>query len=167
MSNLSRHIIEHHLELGQLWRCPVEWCLVWKGTAQDCMDNVCGKHNAAKLVELKMLGKFFSPWIVSWETWCVALHLSLSGVATDVKLFHQYGRRLVHRYWIYKDPLSHVALQGSVIRQLSAFVNQAMTVARLASLHLSICRPGRHPHRTDWIVYRLLWFCCACLRFPQ
>ena len=23
MSNLSRHVIEYHLELGQLWRCPV------------------------------------------------------------------------------------------------------------------------------------------------
>ena len=36
---------------------------------------------------------------------CAALHPDVSGVATDVKLFDQYGRHLVHRYRIYKDPL--------------------------------------------------------------
>ena len=39
MANLSRYIIDFHLALGQLWRCPVEWCSVWKGTAQECMDH--------------------------------------------------------------------------------------------------------------------------------
>ena len=28
---LDTHMIACHLELGQLWRCPVEWCAVWKG----------------------------------------------------------------------------------------------------------------------------------------
>ena len=23
-----------HLDLGQLWRCPVEWCAVWKGSVR-------------------------------------------------------------------------------------------------------------------------------------
>ena len=40
--NLSRHIMDYHLELGQLRRGPVEWCSVWKGTAQDCVDHLRG-----------------------------------------------------------------------------------------------------------------------------
>ena len=46
----------YHLELSQLWRCPVEWCSVWKGTVQDCLDDLRGKHNGAQLVVLKTLG---------------------------------------------------------------------------------------------------------------
>ena len=31
---LDRHIMDNHLELGQLRRCPVEWCAVWKGSVK-------------------------------------------------------------------------------------------------------------------------------------
>ena len=31
--NLGKHIALYHMELAQLWRCPVTWCTVWKGTA--------------------------------------------------------------------------------------------------------------------------------------
>ena len=31
--DLGKHIAFYHLELAQLWRCPVMWCTVWKGTA--------------------------------------------------------------------------------------------------------------------------------------
>ena len=34
-SALDIHMVNSHLELGQLWRCPVEWCAVWKGSAWD------------------------------------------------------------------------------------------------------------------------------------
>ena len=37
--------------------------------------------------------------------WNAVLHPGVSGIATGVMLFHQYGGRLVHRYPIYKDPL--------------------------------------------------------------
>ena len=36
--NLGKHVALYHIELAQLWRCPVSWCTVWKGTAQDCVD---------------------------------------------------------------------------------------------------------------------------------
>ena len=29
--NLGRHVALYHMELAQLWRCPVMWCTVWKG----------------------------------------------------------------------------------------------------------------------------------------
>ena len=115
ISNLSRHIIDYHLELGQLWWCPVEWCSVWKGTAQDCMDHLCCRDNADSSVGLKTMGNYFPPWMVTSETWHVVLHLGVSGIVTDVMLFHQHGGRLVHRYRIYKDPLPHVSLRGMAI----------------------------------------------------
>ena len=38
-NNLGRHVAMYHLDLAQLWRCPVGWCPVWKGTSQDCIDH--------------------------------------------------------------------------------------------------------------------------------
>ena len=35
--NLGKHVALYHMELAQLWHCPVSWCTVWKGTAQDCI----------------------------------------------------------------------------------------------------------------------------------
>ena len=45
ISNLARHIMDQHLELGQLWRCPVEWCTVWKGYVKECLNHLRGKHD--------------------------------------------------------------------------------------------------------------------------
>ena len=42
--DLGKHIAFYHLELAQLWRCPVMWCTVWKGTAQDCIDHMRRTH---------------------------------------------------------------------------------------------------------------------------
>ena len=90
-----------------------------------------GRHNADSSVGLKMLGKYFPPWSVTRETWHAVQPPGVSGIATDIMLFHQPGRPLVHRYRIYKDPLSHVSLRGTVLRKLTMF---AMAVAHLTSL---------------------------------
>ena len=38
---MNRHVARCHLDLAQLWRCPVSsWCTVWKGAPQDLMDHV-------------------------------------------------------------------------------------------------------------------------------
>ena len=37
--NLSRNVALYHMELAQLWRCPVTWRTVWKGTSQDCRSH--------------------------------------------------------------------------------------------------------------------------------
>ena len=41
--DMYRHVAKFHLDLAQLWRWPVSWCTVWKGTPQDCMDHVRGR----------------------------------------------------------------------------------------------------------------------------
>ena len=43
--DMYRHVAHCHLDLAQLWRCPVSWCTVWKGTPQDLMDHVRGTNN--------------------------------------------------------------------------------------------------------------------------
>ena len=43
-SALDRHMTNNHLELGQLWRCPVEWCAVWKGSVGA---HLRGKHDGS------------------------------------------------------------------------------------------------------------------------
>ena len=59
-----------------------------------------------------------------------------------MKLFHEAGCRLVHRYRIYRDPLPHLALRGGVLRQLPRFVNRAMTIAQLTHLPITIPSSG-------------------------
>ena len=41
--DMYRHVATYHLDLAQLWRGPVSWCTVWKGTPQDCIDHVRGR----------------------------------------------------------------------------------------------------------------------------
>ena len=59
--NISRHIMDYHLELGQLWRCPVEWCSIWKASVQDYLDHLRSKQDEAQLMALKTQGKFLPP----------------------------------------------------------------------------------------------------------
>ena len=51
----------------------------------------------------------FPPWTVTRDVWHAALSPDGSGVAVDALLFHEAGRRLVHRYRVYKDPFPHLA----------------------------------------------------------
>ena len=43
--SLDSHMMCCHLGLGQLWRCPVEWCAVWKGSVRECRDHFNDKHS--------------------------------------------------------------------------------------------------------------------------
>ena len=137
------------LELGQLWRCPVEWCTVWKGSVSDCLWHLHGKHGGSQYVAVKNLGKFFPPWTVSWtvsrDIWLTAIRPDVSGIAVDVRLFHEAGCHLVHKYRVYKDPFPHQALRGGggevggqVINRLLALVGRAMAIAQLTHHHSCI-----------------------------
>ena len=59
-------------------------------------------------------------------------------MATDVKLFRESGRQLVHRHCTFRDLMPHVSLQGKVISDLIVFVHRAMAVAQMTHLHLSV-----------------------------
>ena len=54
-----------HLELGQLWRCPVEWCAVWKDSVSDCLGQLHDKHGGSHYIAFKNMAKLFPPWTVT------------------------------------------------------------------------------------------------------
>ena len=110
--SLAVHMTEFHLELGQLWRCPVEWCVVWKGTVKECREHFDEKHGGSATLDFGSVPKPFAPWTVPRSVWKTALRSDVSDIAVDVKLFHEAGCRLVHKYRVYRDPLPHTALRG-------------------------------------------------------
>ena len=60
--------------------------------------------------------------------------------AVGALLFHEAGRRLVHRYRVYKDPFPHPALRDGVIPRLLSCVCRAMAIAQLTHLKISILK---------------------------
>ena len=74
--------------------------------------------------------------------WLMALQPNVSGVVVYAQLFHESGRRLVHRYNIYRDPVPHPALRGWVINNLLDFVARTMAIAQLTHLHITIPASG-------------------------
>ena len=85
--DLARHVANYHLELAQLWRCPVSWCTIWKGTLQDCVDHIRLVHAVPATVKAANLGHWFPSWTVSRDKWHEALKSSVSGVSTDALFF--------------------------------------------------------------------------------
>ena len=147
-SALDVNMMIVHLELGQLWRCPVEWCGIWKGSVSDCLGHLQDKHAGSQYVTLKNMAKFFPSWTLPRDLWLTALHPDISGIAVDVRLFHGAGCRLVHKYRTYEDPFSHPALRGGgggVLPRLLSFVARAMAIAQLTHLHISIPASGAPP----------------------
>ena len=57
----DRHMMNNHLELGQLRKCPVEWCAVWKSSVGECLDHLRSKRDGAQLFAVKSLGKIPPP----------------------------------------------------------------------------------------------------------
>ena len=133
-----------HPGLGQLWRCPVEWCAVWKGSVRECRDHFNDKHSGSATLDFEEVSKSFPAWTVTREFWEQALKPDISGIAVDVRLFHESGRRLVHRYRVYRDPLPHPAREGRITKLLS-FFNRAMVIAQLTHLRIAIPSSGNPP----------------------
>ena len=106
-SALDAHMIASHLELGQLWWCPVTWCAVWKGSGRACLEHLAEKHGGSALKITTNVAQFFPPWTVTRDVWHDALRPDVTGIAVDALLFHEAGSRLVHRYRVYKDPFPH------------------------------------------------------------
>ena len=58
--NLGHHVACYHMDLAQLWRCPVTWCTVWRGTPQDCIDHMRKAHNIPATVKAANLARLVS-----------------------------------------------------------------------------------------------------------
>ena len=142
---LDTHMMCHHLALGQLWRCPVEWCAVWKGSVRECRDHFSDKHRDSETVNFDQVSKIMPSWTVPRDFWAKALRPEISGIAVDVMLFHESGRKLVHKYRVYRDPLPHPALREGRISKLISLANRAMVIARLTQLRMAIPASGHAP----------------------
>ena len=148
-------MIASHLELGQLWRCPVAWCVVWKGSGRACLEHLAEKHGGSALKITTNVAQFFPPWTVTRDVWHDALRLDVSGIAVDALLFHEAGSRLVHWYRVYKDPFPHPALRNGVIPRLLSGVGRAMAITRLTHLRISIPSSGAPAGRVPMECFRL------------
>ena len=142
---LDSHMMCHHLDLGQLWRCPVEWCAVWKGSVRECRDHFNEKHSGSETIDFDKVSKAFPAWTVTRDFWKQALKPEISGIAVDITLFRESGRRLVHKYCVYRDPLPHPALREGKISRLISLANRAMAIAQLTQLRIAIPSSGNVP----------------------
>ena len=142
---LDTHMMVHHLDLGQLWRCPVEWCAVWKGSVRECRDHFNEKHSSSETITFDRISKTFPAWTVPQDFWTKALQPEISGIAVDVMLFHKSGRKLVHTYRVHRDPLPHPALREGRISKLILLANRAMSIAKLTQLRIAIPASGHEP----------------------
>ena len=126
--DLGRHVASFHLDLAQLWRCPVSWCTIWRGTPQDCIDHMHRAHTVPVMVKAANLARWFPPWTVSWERWSTVLRSSDSGVATYTLLFSWIGVPLVYRYRVFSHAGTHVDFRGAHMARLRTFLNAADAV---------------------------------------
>ena len=128
--DLGKQIAFYHLELAQLWRCPVMWCTVWKGTAQDCIDHMRHTHKLPLSVKAVNLAKYFPAWTVSREQWSKMMMPCVSGVANDTLFFSRVGSPLCHRYQLISRTGSHTAFWGTYLKYLWSFIEESDSVGR-------------------------------------
>ena len=139
MHDMARHVSIYHLDLEQLWQCPVSWCSHWKETPQDCIDHIRLQHHVGLSVKTTNLGKWFPPWTVTQTAWNAALKPNVSGISNDMVLFSEHGAQLVHHYRVYSDCVSHGSLRGTFMAKLMDFTNRACAEVR------SVTKRGRDP----------------------
>ena len=137
--DLGKHIVFYHLELAQLWRCPVMWCTVWKGTAQDCIDHMRRIHKVPLSVKAANLARFFPPWTVTREQWADMMIPSISVVAIATLLFSRIGSPLCHHYRIISWTGSHAAFWCTYLCRLRVFLEESDS-AVVRRLHHQLAR---------------------------
>ena len=120
--NMYRHVARLHLDLAQLWRCPVSWCTVWKGTPHDCMEHLRNGHDVPWISKTASIERFVPPWTVRREVWTESLRLEHSGISTDIMLFSNLGLSLTHHYMVYRGGLPHAAFRTDYMTRLHALL---------------------------------------------
>ena len=115
--DMYRHVARCHLELAQLWRCPVSWCTVWRGAPQDLMDHIREAHNVPGEIRKVSLETLFPPWTVTRS-----LASRHSGISNDVLLFSDVGLSLVHHFRVHNRVLPHAVFRGKYLAQLRALL---------------------------------------------
>ena len=151
-NNLGRHVAMYHLDLAQLWRCPVGWCPVWKGTSQDCIDHMRRAHNTPITMKAGNLARWFPPWTVTREQWHNMSRPSVSGIAIDTFLFSRIGMSLFHRYRVFDRFGSHPAFRRPYMTNIFVFLKESDSEAirrshrrRARELDAGMSQPASQP----------------------
>ena len=121
-SDMYRHVARRHLQFAQLWRCPMSWCTVWRGTPQDLMDHILDGHNVPREIKRASLQRLFPPWTVTRERYAESLSAQHSGISNDVLLLSQVGLSLVHHYRVHKVGRPRAMFRGKYLAQLRALL---------------------------------------------
>ena len=120
-SHQVRHVsavTKFHLDLAQLWRCPVSWCTVWKGSPQECMEHVSGVNDVPWIVKTANLEQFVPPWTVHRLVWSDSLKAAHSGISTDILLFSDLHLSLTHHCRVHRRWLPHIAFRKDYMSKL-------------------------------------------------
>ena len=120
--DMYQHVARCHLDLAQLWWCPVSWCTVWKGAPQDLMDHVRGSHRVPEEVQNIKLETLIAPWTVTRQVYMDSLTSHHSGISNDILLFSDIGLLLAHHYRVHKRGVPHVAFRRNYMSQLRALL---------------------------------------------
>ena len=116
------HVAHCHLDLAQLWRCPVSWRTVWKGAPQDLMDHVRGSHRVPEEVQNIKLETLIPPWTVTRQVYTESLTSHHSRISNDILLFSDIDMSLAHHYRVHKRGVPHVAFRRNYMLQLHALL---------------------------------------------
>ena len=120
--DMYRHVARCHLDLAQLWRCPVAWCTVWKGALQDLTNHVRYAHRVPEEVKNVRLEKLIPPWTVTRKVYTESITSRHSGISNDILLFSDIGLSLTHHYRVHKKGVPHVAFRKDYMSQLRAML---------------------------------------------
>ena len=145
---MYRHVARCHLELAQLWRCPVSWCTVWRGTPQDLMDHILNDHNVPEGIRRVSLEMLFPPWTVTRHLYEHSLSAKHSGILNDVLLFSELGLSLVHHYRVHRLGRPHIMFGVKYLAQLRA-VLPLKTIAPTAAGRPALPAIRWHPRQAE------------------
>ena len=120
--DMYRHVARLHLDLVQLWRCPIAWCTTWKGSPQDCLEHVRSGHDAPWVEKTASIEKYAPPWTVRRQLWMDSLRIEHSGISTDMLLFSEVGMPLTQHYRVYKGGLPHAVFRTDYLPRLRALL---------------------------------------------
>ena len=116
--DMYRHVARLHLDLVQLWRCPIAWCTTWKGSPQDCLEHVRSGHDAPWIERTASVEQYAPPWTGRRQLWLDSLRVEHSGILTDMLLFSEVGMPLTQHYRVYKGGLPHAVFRSDYLPRL-------------------------------------------------
>ena len=147
--DMYRHVARLHLDLVQLWRCPIAWCTTWKGSTQDCLEHLRNGHDAPWISNTASIEKYAPPWTVRRQLWTDSLRVEHSGISTDILLFSEVGLSLTqHR--VYRGGLPHAVFCTDYINRLRSLLRSSgQSGSPLETRRASTPKPVRRLHRSS------------------